>query len=81
MTDKVRRQTKWIVDELLREAPEDTVISVMCRKNTVRVFLNSEEVASLSEHSVYFGSILSKEQVEKVYDIHRCCPKLRWRER
>ena len=79
MTNRVRRQVEWMVGELLREASEGTVISVMCRRNTVRVFLNSEEIASLSEDTACFGSAMSREQVERLYDIHRCCPKVRSR--
>ncbi len=79
MTDRVRRQVKWLIGELLQEASEGTVITLMvCGRNTVKVYMNSKEMAVLSEHVSGFNWCMERPEVARHFE---CCKAAARRER
>jgi len=67
MDDKIRRKVEWIIDKLLQTF-ESGVISLVKDKEGVRVYLNSESVAFVSEGVSVFSQALKEKEIKECYE-------------
>jgi len=70
MTNKVRKQVKWVIDKSLLWTIENTIILLIYekKKNEAKIYLNGKKIATISEEVSSFGWPLTKEEIEELYE-------------